>query len=254
MVETTRNTQKVFRPNMDEKRKKEEMKYDSSAYLTLNDLRTDLPSLSFDIVSEENILGQKIRFPIQTTFVAGTQAPKGKANKVSIFRVSNIQKTKYDDGNTSSDDSDEGKNSLKTDDIDPVIKEMSFNHPGAINRIRTMPQNNKIISTWSDNSKVYAWNASDLFDGLKNTKTEKSLEKKNTLKPIGCNEKHSCEGFALSWNPHVEGTLISGDCNGAIYLNQINTENLDVSKTEFKGHLDSVEDVQWDSSNQHVIF
>jgi len=75
---------KVFRPNIDEKRKNEVMEYDSSAYLTLNQLKTDQPSMSFDIIKN---LGEspklnkntaECQYPLNITFVAGSQAPENE--------------------------------------------------------------------------------------------------------------------------------------------------------------------------------
>ena len=75
-------------------------------------------------------------------------------------------------------------------------------HEGDVNRARYMPQNPDLIATKTVSGEVH------VFDRTK-----------HPLQPTGSNIKarpdivlrgHEKEGYGLSWNPNVQGHLISG--------------------------------------------
>jgi len=118
--------------------------------------------------------------------------------------------------------------------------EIRINHEGEVNRARYMPQNQCIIATKTPSSDVL------IFDYTKHpSKPDPSGECNPELRLKG----HSKEGYGLSWNPNVNGHLLSASDDHTICLWNINANtasarNLDAMMI-FTGHTAVVEDVAW---------
>lgn len=118
--------------------------------------------------------------------------------------------------------------------------EIRINHEGEVNRARYMPQNQCIIATKTPSSDVL------IFDYTKHpSKPDPSGECNPELRLKG----HSKEGYGLSWNPNVNGHLLSASDDHTICLWNINANtaqarNLDAMMV-FTGHTAVVEDVAW---------
>jgi len=118
--------------------------------------------------------------------------------------------------------------------------EIRINHEGEVNRARYMPQNQCIIATKTPSSDVL------IFDYTKHpSKPDPSGECNPELRLKG----HSKEGYGLSWNPNVNGHLLSASDDHTICLWNINSNtasarNLDAMMI-FSGHTAVVEDVAW---------
>jgi len=118
--------------------------------------------------------------------------------------------------------------------------EIRINHEGEVNRARYMPQNQCIIATKTPSSDVL------IFDYTKHpSKPDPSGECNPSLRLKG----HSKEGYGLSWNPNVNGHLLSASDDHTICLWNINgntssERNLDALSV-FTGHTAVVEDVAW---------
>ena len=80
-------------------------------------------------------------------------------------------------------------------------------HPGEVNKARYQPQNPDIIATWAADRNVYVWDRSKHLSIPK----DKS-EPQATLKG------HKQEGFALEWNKHIPGQLLSGSEDKTVML------------------------------------
>jgi ribosome assembly protein RRB1 len=63
---------------------------------------------------------------------------------------------------------------------------------------------------------------------------------------------HSAEGFALDWSSHTEGLLAAGDCRAGIHVWQPQQDRWAISGA-YRGHTDSVEDLQWSPSEGNVF-
>ncbi|KAK6442187.1 Histone acetyltransferase type B subunit 2 [Oleoguttula sp. CCFEE 5521] len=81
-------------------------------------------------------------------------------------------------------------------------------HPGEVNKARYQPQNPNLIATWSPDHNVYVWDR---------TKHD-SIPSSNIAKPNATLKGHKGEGFALEWNPFVEGQLLSGADDSVVHL------------------------------------
>ncbi len=117
-------------------------------------------------------------------------------------------------------------------------------HDGEVNRARIMPQNSFIIATKSPSSTVFVFNYSK----------HPSFPTDNIPKPQHRCYGHESEGYGLSWNPNVEGYLLSGsdDCNICLWdIKQAGPDVQPVYKT--KGHNDVVEDVDWHKHYPHLF-
>ncbi|KAH6928166.1 hypothetical protein HPB50_012356 [Hyalomma asiaticum] len=119
--------------------------------------------------------------------------------------------------------------------------EIKINHEGEVNRARFMPQNPCIIATKTPSSDVL------IFDYTKHpSKPDPNGECSPDLRLRG----HQKEGYGLSWNPNLNGHLLSASDDHTICLWDINAtpkENKVVdAKTIFTGHTAVVEVVNWD--------
>ncbi|KAF0291319.1 Histone-binding protein RBBP4 [Amphibalanus amphitrite] len=118
--------------------------------------------------------------------------------------------------------------------------EIKINHEGEVNRARYMPQNPCVIATKTPSSDVL------VFDYTKHpSKPDPGGECSPDLRLRG----HQKEGYGLSWNPSVNGNLLSASDDHTICLWDINAtpkENKVVdAKSIFTGHTAVVEDVAW---------
>ncbi|MPC15023.1 putative histone-binding protein Caf1 [Portunus trituberculatus] len=118
--------------------------------------------------------------------------------------------------------------------------EIKINHEGEVNRARYMPQNPCVIATKTPSSDVL------VFDYTKHpSKPDPSGECHPDLRLRG----HQKEGYGLSWNPNLNGYLLSASDDHTICLWDINAtpkENRVIdAKTIFTGHTAVVEDVAW---------
>nr|OQO31555.1 hypothetical protein B0A51_01397 [Rachicladosporium sp. CCFEE 5018] len=113
-------------------------------------------------------------------------------------------------------------------------------HPGEVNKARYQPQNPNLIATWSPDNNVYVWDR---------TKHD-SIPSSNIAKPNAILKGHTGEGFALEWNPFVEGQLLSGADDSVVHLWDLPRDFSLPSKTlsparTFSHHSATVNDLQY---------
>ncbi|KAK2186759.1 hypothetical protein NP493_190g06006 [Ridgeia piscesae] len=118
--------------------------------------------------------------------------------------------------------------------------EIKINHEGEVNRARYMPQNPCVIATKTPSSDVL------VFDYTKHpSKPDPSGECQPELRLKG----HQKEGYGLSWNPNLNGNLLSASDDHTICLWDINATPKEGrvidAQTIFTGHTSVVEDVAW---------
>jgi len=110
--------------------KDEVLEADQSAYEMLHSMNVKWPCLSFDVLWDQ--LGdERCTFPATAYVVTGTQADLSQNNEVLVMKMSQLAKTKNDDGNMSDDESDDDEV-----DEDPILEYKSMKHSGGVNRIR----------------------------------------------------------------------------------------------------------------------
>ncbi|EMC93920.1 hypothetical protein BAUCODRAFT_36375 [Baudoinia panamericana UAMH 10762] len=113
-------------------------------------------------------------------------------------------------------------------------------HPTEVNKARYQPQNPNLIATWASNSNVYVWDRSK----------HPSVPPNDQAKPQAILQGHRDEGFALEWNPHVEGQLLTGSGDKSVNLwdleRDFSLETKTVKpRTSYTHHAASVNDVQY---------
>ena len=224
----------------------ETLNYDSSAYKMFHTLRPEWPSLSFDIL-KDNLGAKRTKFPLTAFMVTGTQADKAERNKLTVMKVSELHKTEHDEDSDADDDDDE----MALDD-DPVLESVEASHPGCTNRIRAMPQKSNVVATWADTGRVHIWDISEAIQQL-SSKGGSSGRSWRPV-PVFTFEGHPCEGYAMAWSSRKTGQLLTGDCRHHIYHWQpTGGSTWSIDKIPFKGHKDSVEDLQWSPSEDTVF-
>ncbi|EME43658.1 hypothetical protein DOTSEDRAFT_72875 [Dothistroma septosporum NZE10] len=123
-------------------------------------------------------------------------------------------------------------------------------HPGEVNKARYQPQNPNVIATWSPDKNLYVWDRS---------KHPSVPPANREIKPQVTLKGHSKEGFAVEWNPHVEGQLLSGAEDARVNLWDIardfTKENTTLSPARtFTHHSAIVNDVQYHPQHGKNLF
>jgi ribosome assembly protein RRB1 len=188
--------------------------------------------------------------------VTGSQADRADKNKITLLKISDLNKTyvKAESDDENSDDEEDDDEGL---DDDPTIEHINVNHHGGVNRIRSMPQNPGVVATMADTGKAHIF---DLSANLASMMGKGPRVHAQTTKPTFTYSGHQEEGYALDWNPVVAGRLATGDCAGKIRLwnatgqsGGTGTGSWQVDNTPFSGHTSSVEDLQWSPTEGTVL-
>ncbi|ORY50668.1 WD40 repeat-like protein [Neocallimastix californiae] len=209
---------------------------DNTAYEMLHTMNVEWPCLSFDFLGD-NLGVNRTTFPMTAYLVAGSQAEEQKNNQLYILKMSQMNKTKYDD-DFEDDNSDDGL------DDDPILEYKAIPHQGGINRVRVMPHpESHIVATWSETGKV---NIFDITSAVKSFDVPGVMVNPKNIKPMYTVNAHGrAEGFALDWSKAETGRLLSGDINKHIYLTNPTDSSFKTDIQPFTGHQSSVEDIQW---------
>ncbi|KAI8976844.1 WD40-repeat-containing domain protein [Pilobolus umbonatus] len=221
----------------------EELEADPSVYVMLHNLDVHLPFLSFDIMKDR--LGEERKnYPATAYVAAGTSLPGVRENEVLVMKMSSLHKTLQED----SDDEDD-PDAL---DEDPVLEYRSIPHPGCVNRLRLMPQQQEkyIASTWAETGKVHIWDLTAATASLEVAGTPASIQQK----PLVTLHNHGRdEGYAMDWSTLDTGRLLTGDNKGHIYHSLLTPSGSNTDSVPFREHKSSVEDIQW-SPSEHNVF
>jgi ribosome assembly protein RRB1 len=263
---TTQQDAKVWQPGVDKLEEGEELQCDTSAYDCLHAFHIGWPCLSFDIIHDS--LGVvRTEFPHTVFCIAGTQADNAANNAVGVVKLSNISGKKRkllpagsdddeDDSDNSSDEDDEDDDDLGFESKKPTLQVRMVAHQGCINRIRSMQQQPSIVATWADNGYMQIWDFNTHLSSLATSdpRVSTALSAAVHQAPLQIFSGHKDEGYALDWSPVTPARLLSGDCKGCIHLwEPTSGGKWTVDKSPFKGHTDSVEDLQWSPTEANVF-
>lgn len=121
-------------------------------------------------------------------------------------------------------------------------------HPGEVNKARYQPQNPNLIATWAPNHNVYVWD-----------RTKHPSVPQDHISPQATLKGHTKEGFALEWNPFVEGQLLSGGEDTTVCLwdlaRDFSREHTTLSPArKFTHHSAYVNDVQYHPMHGENLF
>jgi len=169
----------------------------------------------------------------------GTHTSLNEQNHIVIAQVrlpkqnAQIDVRKYNDSKNDYG----GYGTGTTGNVDIMQK---INHDGEVNRARFMPQNPNIIASKTASSDVL------IFD---RTKHPSKPSKDGVCAPDLRLKGHVKEGYGLSWNPFIEGHVLSGSDDKRVCLWDISSSSKSGSSVNtlaiYTGHSDVVEDVAW---------
>lgn len=121
-----------------------------------------------------------------------------------------------------------------------------IDHPEEVNKARYCPQNPDLIATLATDGRIL------IFD-----RTKHSNNPNGKVNPQIELHGHKKEGFGLSWNPHVEGSLATGSEDQTVRLWDLKTlekgKNILSSARTFTHHTNIVNDVQYHPISKNFI-
>ncbi|KAI3632632.1 hypothetical protein MIR68_009738 [Amoeboaphelidium protococcarum] len=240
----------------------EVLDYDNRAYRLYHTLSAEWPCLSFDTVKDQ-FGDNRLQYPMSMYMVAGSQADAASNNRVYLMKVTRLHKTysgKVVTGNNMND-SDNDDSDMDEDEVeeDPLLEYRSIKHHGGVNRIRCFQPSGQTdivyAATWADTGKVHVWDMSPLKQSLDNVGSKPVNQ---SAAPLYTLKSHRMEGYAMDWCKAPTGDyvakLLTGDCNGNIYLTQLDQQKGWYSSNKaYSSHKQSVEDLQW-SPVQDTVF
>ena len=250
------DTKRTYIPTKDNALTPRQMEYDESAYVMYHKAECGYPCLSFDVIVDNLGSGEERAnsYPHTIQLVSGTQAPKVHVNKLLVMKMSNLVKIKNKKAN--SDDEDEDVSEEEDDDGEPQLECAQIPHNGAVNRVRSVTLGSKqVAASWSELGHVHLW---DLTEQLKAVNDHEAMQlyskRKQPPKPLFSFGGHNSEGFGLDWSSIAPGYLASGDCKKNIHVwKPLEGFSWHVDQMPLIGHTDSVEDLQWSPTEQHML-
>lgn len=200
----------------------------------------DWPSLTVEWLPGSTVNTEK---QISThKLILGTHTSDDEPNYLMVAEVTLptpdclIDARKYDD-----EKGEVGGFAGTSSKIDIKIK---IAHDGEVNRARAMPQNPFVIASKSPLSTVF------VFDYTKHGSVPVNGESKPQHRCLG----HTAEGYGLSWNPNVEGQLLSGSDDGLICIWDVNQTDIDLQPLSVRSkHQAGVEDVDWHKKHAYMF-
>ena len=181
--------------------------------------------------------------------VAGTQADQPKNNEIQIMKLSQLHKTRKTRDQVDNEDSDSDSDDENVDE-DPLLEHRSLPTNGGTNRIRVHQSGSGIVAaSWSEIGKVHIWNLQPAYTSLSQPGAGGDTAAE---KPIYSVKTHRDEGYGLAFSS--DGSLLSGDNRGKIFLTQPTSSHYTTSPLGFSSHSShSVEDIQWSPSEKSVF-
>lgn len=237
----------------------EVLEADPTVYEMLHTMQLPWPCMSVDIVPDMN--GNERRtFPHSMQIVTATQAAKKKDNELLVLKLTRLVKTlakDEDDDEIDQEDDDDY-------DLDPIIEDSNAPLIDTTNRLKISPfavqtsqeYNNEILcASMSENGQVLIHDLQPHYKTLNVPGFSVSKKKQKAIHTIL--NHGSTEGYAVDWSPlNKNGSLLTGDTNGNIYLTTRNPET-QLWETDPKpytcGNGASIEDIQW-SKTEPTVF
>lgn len=171
----------------------------------------------------------------------GTHAGDGESNYLLLAEVTLPLPTSEIDLRTEEDG--EVKNHSKPGSI--IHYKTRIRHDGEVNRARYMPQNSKMVATKSPSENVYVFN----------TSKHPEFPVDDAVRPHYKCTGHNSEGYGISWNPNIEGQLLSGAGDGTVCIWNLKEASSEVAPLhKFTDvHADGVEGIDWHKHNSYLF-
>lgn len=114
-----------------------------------------------------------------------------------------------------------------------------------------------IVATWGDEGDFSIFDLSEAIKRVeKKAQTKSNSMTKKKYSSLISKFKHKVEGFALDWSPLKLGLLASGSCDSTICVYEPTSSDLTEWRkfdNPLKGHKQSVEDIQFSPTQEHVL-
>lgn len=229
----------------------EVLQADPTVYEMLHNVNMPWPCLTLDILPDQ--LGAERRsFPATVYVATATQAAKAKDNELITMKLSSLAKTlvKEDDEDEEEEEDDED------DAVDPIMISETLPLKSTTNRVRVSPHAQEtgeyLTALLQENGEVQIY---DLAAQYKSFETPGYTIAKTARRPLHTIRTHgNVEGYGLDWSPLINtGALLTGDCLGRIHLTTRTTSSWVTDKTPFFASQDSIEDIQW-STSENTVF
>jgi ribosome assembly protein RRB1 len=105
------------------------------------------------------------------------------------------------------------------------------------------------VSVWSDQGSFSIYNISSQLSALESGHSASD----ESTRPVYQFKGHKTEGYAMDWSTREKGALVTGDCNGQIFLTTPAESTWRTDNRPFLSHSGSVEDLQW-SPSENTVF
>ncbi|KAF7798535.1 hypothetical protein EIP86_009756 [Pleurotus ostreatoroseus] len=253
----------VFIPGLSKLGEDEVLEADESTYIMRHEMGVDWPCLSFDVL-RDSLGDERQRYPATAYIVAGSQAPSGHNNQLSVYKMSSLHKTQRNSEEDSDDEDDEDDEII---DEDPVLETQAVPHVGGVNRVRAQPlppstplppvSQPYYVASWAETGKVHIWDVRPLIEAFDTPGY--SIPKQRVNSPAFTITAHGrAEGFAMDWassgSANPSGLrILTGDIHSKIYLTTTTTSGFNTLTQPFLSHTSSVEDIQW-SPTEATVF
>jgi len=206
-------------------------------YDTLLATEMEWPSLSVEwFPSKKSQRGDDVR-----RLLIGTQSA-GDTNYIQIMKVA-TPASSLSQINADSIDMDRKEVGIYGTEV-RFEMDIRIVHEGEVNRCRINPNNKYQIATKAPNADIL------VFDYSKHPSEPKDLVSRPNFRCKG----HDKEGFALCWDPHSEGRILSGSNDAKICVwdltqtqSSSGSSSAHVLQPTFsrQAHLGDIEDVDW---------
>lgn len=228
----------------------EVMEADPSVYEMLHNVNMPWPCLTLDVLPDN--LGQERRtFPASIYVTTATQASKARDNEIITMKISSLAKTlvKNDD-----DDYDESEDD--DDHVDPIMMSECLPLKSTTNRMRVSPfaqeTGEYFTALMQENGECLIYDIASQMTAFDSPGYVIPRTAKCPAHTITAHGK--VEGYGLDWSPLINtGSLLTGDCLGRVYLTSRTTTGWVTDMTPFFASHDSIEDLQWSTSEATVF-
>lgn len=282
----------TWRAGIDTLPEGEVLEYDPRAYSMYHSLQAEWPCLSFDVV-HDNLGDNRQRYPLSMYLVIGSQADKAERNKLTLLRLSDLNKIHSSEKREEDDEDTDDDSDSDGEEEDPTLEHVNVTHPGGVNRVRSMPQAAGVVATMADTGRVHIFDLTSPAYNMMNRQSSSigsavggvgaapsgpvySFNGHNTAP--GTTPGSVVEGYGVDWSKVVPGRLATGDTNGNIIVWNVETGSAVANLTtpgvrysapkiscaigggavaapggRYSGHRGSVEDLQW-SPTEATVF
>lgn len=230
----------------------EVLEADPTVYEMLHNVNMPWPCLTLDTLPD-NYGNERRSYPAKMFVTTATQASRSKDNEMIIMKLSSLSKTLAKSEEDEDEDIDDEED--EEDKFNPILESETIPLKFTTNRIRVNPfaskTNEYLTATMSENGEVHIFDISSQFKAFD---TPGYIIPKTSKRPIHTIKNHgNVEGYGLDWSSVEDGSLLTGDVSGRIYLTQRNNNKWQTDRTPYQINDSSIEDIQWSKSEKTVF-